>query len=151
MKELMAEVKKAMESELVRANKVKPLFASNHEGAFVIFEEINEASSDVKKVADRFKALMESVFRDQDRAAEHQANKVKESALYAACEFIQVAAMCEKFNMKDDYFPQEYVDELAKYAPEEEDEDFKAYKQMKAMIRKKAMEAVKRAKEENNA
>lgn len=150
MKELMAEVKKAMESELVRANKVKPLFASNHEGAFVIFEEINEASSDVKKVADRFKALMESVFRDQDRAAEHQANKVKESALYAACEFIQVAAMCEKFNMKEKT-EQEYINELAKYAPEEEDEDFKAYKQMKAMIRKKAMEAVKRAKEENNA
>lgn len=136
MKELMAEVKKAMESELVRANKVKPLFASNHEGAFVIFEEINEASSDVKKVADRFKALMESVFRDQDRAAEHQANKVKESALYAACEFIQVAAMCEKFNMKDDYFPQEYVDELAKYVPVEDIVDYKGMKRILAKMRR---------------
>jgi hypothetical protein len=130
----MAEVKKAMYAELDRANKEKPLFASNHEGAFVILEEIAEASADAKRVNERFKLLMESVFRDQDRAAEHQANKVKESAIYAACEYIQVAAMCEKFNMKDDYFPQEHVDELAKYAPEEE--IFEDYKKLKAILAK---------------
>lgn len=134
MKELMTDVKKAMHAELVRANKAKPLFASNHEGAFVILEEITEASADTNKVADRFKELMESVFKDQDRAAEHQAKKVKESALYAACEFIQVAAMAEKFNMKEDSFQQEHVEELAKYAPEEE--LYVDYKKLKAILAK---------------
>lgn len=43
MKEILIEIDRLAEEELSRANKVNPMFHSDHEGYAVIQEEIDEA------------------------------------------------------------------------------------------------------------
>lgn len=122
MKELHREMEKAMKNELKRANEKKPLFRSQHEGGFVILEEVFEARRDADKVDALFADMTRMIFSDMEDAAKWKAKKLKRAALLAACEYIQVAAMAEKFNMEQEGLDQEYVEYLMKTCPEAEED-----------------------------
>lgn len=50
MKHILIEIDRLAEEELERANKIHPLFHSDHEGESVIREEIEETKACVKAV-----------------------------------------------------------------------------------------------------
>ena len=117
MKELLREVENVMRGELNRANEKRGLFKSEHEGGFVILEEVQEADTETKRVKVAFAQLAEHIFKDEYKQASRSAKKLREAALFAACEYIQVAAMAEKYNIKDD-IDKEYIDYLFETCPE---------------------------------
>ena len=86
--------------ELNTANQKFPLFASNHEGYAVIKEEIEEAIEESNGVVDNFEVLW-SVIRENGVGVE-SVGYIKDHAIKAAAEFIQVAAMCDKYLMSED-------------------------------------------------
>lgn len=97
----MDEIKKAIEQiaaeEYERANKKFPLFNSDHEGIAVIEEEILETDVDWENTTETFRDLKISVFTDDDMGALIDAENVKNYAINACAECIQVIAMCDKF------------------------------------------------------
>ena len=113
MRELLREVHKLEKAELARANKAFPLFNSDHEGIAVLEEEIYEAEKERRDVIRVFKTMRVRTFEDMPEGARHDARRLKISALLAACEYIQVAAMAEKFCMDKDSFTQEDADRLS--------------------------------------
>ena len=82
-------------TELIRANGLHPAFASAHEGWAVLLEEIRELSSETHAIEE----MHQLVFADvrQDRSARDGIARVYETAIRAACEAIQVAAMAKKY------------------------------------------------------
>ena len=76
--------------ELNRANELHPAFASAHEGWAVLLEEIRELSSETHAIEDIADVM-------QDRSACDGIACVYETAIRAACEAIQVAAMAKKY------------------------------------------------------
>ena len=88
-------VEKLVQKELESANQRFPMFRSDHEGAAVIFEEIEEAQEDMNKVQNHFGDLWKSVKRNSE--PEYHAESVYICAVSLACEAIQVAAMAQKF------------------------------------------------------
>lgn len=54
MKEILIEIDRLAEEELERANKIHPLFASDHEGYAVIREEIEEAIESLEMMGKSF-------------------------------------------------------------------------------------------------
>ena len=81
--------------ELFFANQKHPLFNSQHEGAAVISEELDEAWEDLSACIGIFRALWANVRRDEN--ANIPAGILRKKAIDAACECIQVAAMAQKF------------------------------------------------------
>ena len=81
--------------EVHAANKKFPMFHSNHEGAAVIFEEIQEAEEQMNEVYRTFKILWDLIKHDVE--SEHCVSVIRESAIKLSVEAIQVAAMAEKF------------------------------------------------------
>ena len=71
------------------------MFRSDHEGAAVIFEEMQETENELKNVQEYFKALWESVKQNVD--AEWCGESIKIASVNLACEAIQVSAMGQKF------------------------------------------------------
>lgn len=131
MKELLKEMKDATRAELKRANRANPLFRSNHEGFGVIIEEMYEADLAGKKTKAVGARFVKAIFEDDDLNATVRAKRIRENALYAACEYIQVAAMAEKFVISsnkrkttedladiNEGFSQEHADYLARTCPE---------------------------------
>lgn len=97
MKELKEAARALMREEYERAaEKFGDSFHSPHEAYAVILEEAEEAKSDLKY----FKMLLEYYWCDvKKNDMEHQNSMLKEvekTALNAACECIQVAAMAYK-------------------------------------------------------
>lgn len=72
-------------------------FASMHEGAAVIFEEIQEAERDYKETRGLFSLLWESVKNDDYEGADTFAREAGKYARRLAAEAIQAGAMCDKF------------------------------------------------------
>ena len=97
MSEIKSEVENLVQKELESANQRFPMFRSDHEGAAVIFEEIEEAESEMRGVNRHFASTWYSVKNNERIKAYSYINKLKNSAVNLACEAIQVAAMAQKF------------------------------------------------------
>lgn len=99
MKDILIEIDRIVDDELKRANKIHPLFHSDHEGVAIIEEEIMEAKADFGMLDCMFENLKSNVYRDNTeyiRETELVEN-IRKSAELAAAELIQVIAMCDKF------------------------------------------------------
>lgn len=94
MTKLLTEVSNLVSQELERANQDNPPFHSRHEGVAVILEEAEELSEETECVFRLLSELWESV--KANRAASTE--ELKQAAIRAACEAVQVAAMAEKFH-----------------------------------------------------
>ena len=88
-------VEKLVQKELESANQRFQMFRSDHEGAAVIYEEMQEAENELKNVQEYLKALWESVKQNVD--ADWCGESIKTASVNLACEAIQVAAMAQKF------------------------------------------------------
>lgn len=98
MNAVKQEVEKLVQKELESANQRFPMFRSDHEGAAVIVEEIQEAEYEFECIKDRFQELWRSVKCNMSSEWKAEINEViAKRAINLACEAIQVAAMAQKF------------------------------------------------------
>ena len=72
------------------------VFASGHEGYGVIAEEVQEAVEEANDVVDKLDALLRSLRGEDRQNTIDWADALGDSAVNAAAEMIQVAAMCQK-------------------------------------------------------
>lgn len=91
------EVKELVFKELNSANKKFPLFSSPHHGYAVIKEEIEEVMDGMNVVLEIFANAWSGIKKDEP--VFEQMKMVKLCAEQVAIEAIQVAAMCDKYNM----------------------------------------------------
>ena len=97
MSEIKSEVENLVQKELESANQKFPVFHSDYEGAAVIFEETEEAESEMRGVNRHFASAWYSVKNNERIKAYSYINKLKNSAVNLACGAIQIAAMAQKF------------------------------------------------------
>lgn len=83
--------------ELEAANAIYPPFRSMHEGYAVMLEEVEEADEALVLVRDYLTSLWRSIRRDDTARTKMVALFLKDKAVHAAAEAIQVAAMARKF------------------------------------------------------
>ena len=95
MNAVKQDVEKLVQKELESANQRFPMFRSDHEGAAVIFEEIEEADDELKSIKSVFEELWYTVKSNESN--EPWVSRVMEYSVNLACEAIQVAAMAQKF------------------------------------------------------
>ena len=95
MNAVKQDVEKLVQKELESANQRFPMFRSDHEGAAVIVEEIEEAEHELKEMQFEFKEMWRSIKLNAGGTAFCDA--VLKRSLNLACEAIQVAAMAQKF------------------------------------------------------
>lgn len=88
-------VRSLVDKELEAANERFPKFHSAHEGYAVILEEVAE----LREQTDYAETALESVWFEVRDNHSHNAyiERLSKHAINAACEAIQVAAMCQKF------------------------------------------------------
>ena len=96
MKEIRSDVEKLVQKELESANQKFPMFRSDHEGAAVILEEIEECKQEIENLEIQFEALWSHVKAD-NKMSVITSKRLKLAAANLACEAIQVAAMAQKF------------------------------------------------------
>ena len=72
------------------------MFRSDHEGAAVIFEEIEECKQEIENLEIQFEVLWSYVKADNKMSVSTSV-RLKLTAANLACEAIQVAAMAQKF------------------------------------------------------
>ena len=97
MEELKIEIKKLAEEELGRANEKFPLFHSDHEGLGVLEEEMFEVDIEWRCTKNYFDDFSIDVFTDEEFGKIIGIQNIKDSAINACAEMIQVIAMCDKF------------------------------------------------------
>ena len=97
MNAVKQDVEKLVQKELKSANQRFPMFRSDHEGAAVIFEEIEEVESELSGVSRMFAGAWYSIKHDECIKSCSYISKLKNRAANLACEAIQVAAMAQKF------------------------------------------------------
>lgn len=95
MKKIHEDVLGLVSKELALANKNNPPFNSPHEGYAVIREEWKEHQREAQEMEGYIECLEDAVFENVNRHTFVDA--LEETAIKAACEAIQVAAMCQKF------------------------------------------------------
>jgi len=83
--------------ELNEANKHFPLFSSTHHGYAVIKEEIEETMDGMNLLLEVFASAWDSI-KKNDPALD-QIRTARAVAAHIAVEAIQVAAMCDKYNL----------------------------------------------------
>lgn len=102
MKILKEEMVEAANRELNRANESFPLFHSKHEGAAVIYEELEESKEALDMLEASFNFLWDDV-RGKETPCylkeEIKPLKLADMALDLACEAVQTAAMLMKYEM----------------------------------------------------
>ena len=89
------QVRELVKVELAAANERFPQFHSAHEGYAVILEEFEEVKEQMA-AGERFLGYMWDRIR-HDSPAKNASDNLMLFAIGAACEAIQVAAMCQKF------------------------------------------------------
>lgn len=97
MSTIKSDVEKLVQKELGAANQKFPVFHSDYEGAAVIYEEIEEAESEMRGVNRHFAGAWYSVKTNERSRSYQYINKIKNRAVNLACEAIRVAAMAQKF------------------------------------------------------
>lgn len=70
--------------------------ASAHEGYALIKEEFEEAQDEIVRLEQQLGHFWTSVKADEAAVYPHYLQQIKQTAILAACECIQVAAMAEK-------------------------------------------------------
>ena len=95
MNAVQDDVEKLVDKELESANKMFPMFRSDHEGYAVILEEVDEARDEMDDLNGLMNFLWKAVKVDSDIENFLVGIQMKAEAL--ACEAIQVAAMAKKF------------------------------------------------------
>lgn len=98
MQELVNSVEKLVEEEYGRASaEFGPRNATDHESFAVLLEEMEEAQVEGNNAYTDLHGFWSQVKRNSSPAVKaHYLTKVQSSALLAACEYIQVAAMAHK-------------------------------------------------------
>lgn len=94
MNAVETEVKKMVDCELESANAKFPQFRSTHEGFSVIHEEFDELMEEIQVMSDGVADMWEKTKKDQLNPTCVVINY--NTAVNAACEAIQLAAMCRK-------------------------------------------------------
>lgn len=89
-------LKKLAAQELARANEKYPAFHSLHEGYAVILEELDELREDVQSAGIYMDHLWKQVRWDNSDRAREFAARIRDTAIHAAAEALQVAAMAQK-------------------------------------------------------
>jgi hypothetical protein len=103
MEQIKSEIERIAKDELKRANEKFPLFHSKHEGFAVILEEIWESENEFKYIKHFSKELKWSVFCDYpEHEVKSAVKSLKNTAVKACAELVQVVAMCDKFIMSRD-------------------------------------------------
>lgn len=90
-------VRELVEVELAAANEKFPKFHSAHEGWAVIREEADELGCEVHYLDGCLLSIWNYTKNDMTEERRHAAEAAYSFAINAACEAIQVAAMCQKF------------------------------------------------------
>lgn len=99
MKQLISDVEKLTTQELTRANEKFPLFHSSHEGYAVLLEEVQELQHDVTAIDGKYCSLVNGLWCSikNNNPSKNDVTQIKQYAIHAAAEAIQVAAMAQKF------------------------------------------------------
>ena len=97
MKDILIEIDRLAEEELKRANKIHPLFHSDHEGCSVIRKEIEEAIESLEMVGESFEKAWHEIREDNEEEARARVQDVRLFAEHSAAELIRVIATCNKF------------------------------------------------------
>ena len=88
-------IHRLVEREEEVANVIYPLFTNDHEAAAVIREELEELEEAVDLTRKRYHAYWMHI-RNNEVIEENDLERIKEAAVCAAVEAIQVAAMAQK-------------------------------------------------------
>lgn len=102
MEQLIGEVNQSIASEYNRASQTfGETNHSDHESYAIIREEFDEAMHEIKLVEGRLESFWHLVKSkgSEDGIKSDTLNRIKSAAIFAACECIQVAAMCHKANL----------------------------------------------------
>lgn len=91
------QVRGLVKVELSAANERFPPFHSAHEGWAVIREEADELSSEIAYLEGYLISMWNYVKTNRADLVEEKVGRAHNYAIHAACEAIQVAAMCQKF------------------------------------------------------
>ena len=89
------QVRDLVKIELAAANERFPQFHSQHEGYAVIKEEVDELKEYTDLINNRMIYLWAKI--RFNNICEDLVSRIYDDAINAACEAIQVAAMCKKF------------------------------------------------------
>lgn len=89
------QVRRLVDVELAAANERFPQFHSQHEGYAVIKEEVDELKEYTDLINNRIIYLWAKI--RFNNSCEELVSRIYDDAINAACEAIQVAAMCKKF------------------------------------------------------
>lgn len=91
------DVRILVDKELAAANERFPQFHSQHEGYAVVLEEMDELKIDVYNADQYLSYVWDSIKDNSSGRTRKNVMIIKGIAIDAACEAIQVAAMCKKF------------------------------------------------------
>ena len=97
MENLKLQIRVLADKELERANEMFPLFHSDHEGLGVLEEEMFEVGVEWECVKAIFDDFAVDVFKDDEMEKIIDIENMKNCAINACAEMIQVIAMCNKF------------------------------------------------------
>jgi hypothetical protein len=97
IKKIYTDVMSVVDKELGLANDNNPAFNSTHEGYAVIREELDELTEEIESLHRLEKRLWQFIKENVPNACSSVVYGMEDTAIKAACEAIQVAAMCRKF------------------------------------------------------
>lgn len=97
MKELLKSIETLTAEELARSYEKFPKFNSSHEGYAVIKEEVEEHADDTKNIEYELDKLWHYTRINDSLMQLGHAENLRDSAMHAAAEAIQVAAMAQKY------------------------------------------------------
>lgn len=95
MNAVKSDVEKLVQKELESANRKFPMFRSDHEGAAVIFMELDNAKLQMVRTKERFENVWS--FVKHESYSKELTMDLKHCAIELACSAIKVAAMAQKF------------------------------------------------------
>ena len=95
MNAVKSDVEKLVQKELESANQRFPMFRSDHEGAAVIFMELDNAKLQMVRTKERFENVWS--FVKHESYSKELTMDLKHCAIELACSAIKVATMAQKF------------------------------------------------------